>query len=151
MSPTATSKGWPGRVNTRVTIKLVVLPSALLDWSAIMSWRVLRSSIFGVMVQLRPLPSSRWVSRRLVSSSSPRFLAFAGAEIAGLEFVTTGLGPGACCFAVVEVDVFEQLNGHSPQRLMAAMTAMRDTPMPDGQQLAGRLRRDGAKPGWQTP
>jgi len=36
MSPTATSKGWPGRVNTRVTIKLVVLPSALLDWSAIM-------------------------------------------------------------------------------------------------------------------
>ncbi len=55
---------------------------------------------------------------------------FAGVGTAGLEFAAAVFVLGACFFAVVEDDVFEQLNGNNPERLMAAMTAICDTPMP---------------------
>ena len=70
-----------------------------------------------------------------------------GVGTAGLELAAAGLGVGACCFAVVEVEVFEQLEGNSPERLMAAMTAMCDTPMPDRQHLPSRFPARQSQPG----
>jgi hypothetical protein len=57
-------------------------------------------------------------------------LVFEGEETAGLGVAAARLEMGACFFAVVEVEVFEQLDGSSPERLMTAMTAIFETPIP---------------------
>jgi hypothetical protein len=53
-----------------------------------------------------------------------------------LVVATTGAGLGACGFSVVEVGAFEQLKGHSPERLIIAMMAICDAPMPDWEAIA---------------
>jgi len=82
------------------------------------------------MVQLRPAPRLTQVSKRLVSASSPRSLAPEGVEAAGFGLAAVEEWLGACCLDAVEVEVFEQLSGSSPERLMAAKMAICDTPMP---------------------
>ena len=65
---------------------------------------------------------------------------FEGEETAGFGVAAARLEMGACFFAVVEVEVFEKLDGSSPERLMTAMTAIFETPIPGWQHIPRRLQ-----------